>query len=95
MMKPVVALIASAVLVACSGTQEAAAPTPQLSDRERLIAAIEANGCVITTATVAPILARASINPDQLAALSVQLEADGMLSPDGTDTVRLSSNNCI
>lgn len=95
MMKPVIALMAAGLLVACSGTQEASVPTRQLSDRERFVAAIEANGCVINISTIAPIMAQASINQDQLATLTNQLEADGMLSPDGTDTVRLSSNNCI
>lgn len=95
MMKPVLAAIVGLTLVACSGTQEASAPTLQLSDKQRLVAAIESNGCVINISTIAAIMSQASINQDQLAALTVELENDGALAPDGTDTVRLSSNNCI
>ncbi|MEO9865679.1 MAG: hypothetical protein ABJO29_06520 [Yoonia sp.] len=95
MMKSGFAIIAALSLVACSGTQEASAPTRQLSDKERFVAAIEANGCVINIATIGPIMSQASINQDQLATLTVALETDGVLAPDGTDTVRLSSNNCI
>jgi len=95
MMKPVFAALAGLTLVACSGTQEVSAPTPQLTDKQRFVAAIEANGCVINIATIGPIMTQASINQDQLEALTVELEGDGVLAPDGTDTVRLSSNNCI
>jgi hypothetical protein len=95
MMKSVIAACAGLALVACSGTTQNAEPTRQLSDKERFVAAIESNGCVINVATIGPIMAQASINQDQLAALTVALESDGALAPDGTDTVRLSSNNCI
>lgn len=95
MMKTGFAAVAALALVACSGTQEASAPTRQLSDKERFVAAIESNGCVINIATIGPIMSQASINQDQLATLTVALENDGVLAPDGTDTVRLSSNNCI
>lgn len=95
MMKTVFAALAGLTLVACSGTQEASAPTQQLTDKQRLVAAIEGNGCVINISTIGAILSQASINQDQLAALTVELETEGALAPDGTDTVRLSSNNCI
>ena len=95
MIKTAFATLAGLTLVACTGTTEVAAPTPQLSDKQRLVAAIESNGCVINVSTIAGILTQASINQNQLAALTVELENDGALAPDGTDTVRLSSNNCI
>jgi hypothetical protein len=101
MMKSGFAAVAALALVACSGTQylseptQASTPTRQLSDKERFVAAIETNGCVINVATIGPIMAQASINQDQLATLTVALQNDGVLAPDGTDTVRLSSNNCI
>lgn len=95
MMKTAFATLAGLTLVACTGTTEIAAPTPQLSDKQRFVAAIESNGCVINVATIGGIMSQASINQDQLATLTVELENDGALAPDGTDTVRLSSNNCI
>ena len=95
MIRTAFATLAGLALIACTGTTEVAAPTPQLSDKQRLVAAIESNGCVINVSTIAAIMAQASINQNQLAALTVELENDGALAPDGTDTVRLSSNNCI
>ena len=95
MIKKACATLAGLTLVACAGTTEVAAPTPQLSDKQRFVAAIEGNGCVINTSTIAAIMSQASINQNQLTTLTVELENDGALAPDGTDTVRLSSNNCI
>lgn len=96
-MKLTFAALAGLALAACASPtpQTASAPTPQLSDKQRLVAAIESNGCLMNASTIAPIMAQASINQTQLAALTVELESDGALAPDGTDTVRLSSNNCI
>ena len=95
MMKTAFTALAGLSLVACTGTTEVSAPTPQLSDKDRFVSAIEANGCVMNVANIAAIMSQASINRDQLATLTVALENDGALAPDGTDTVRLSSNNCI
>jgi hypothetical protein len=95
MMKIAYAALAGVALAACSGTTEVSAPTPQLSDKQRLVSAIESNGCVINVGTIGAILSQASINQTQLANLTVELENEGALAPDGTDTVRLSSNNCI
>lgn len=90
-------LAAALTLGACAGTTapQASAPTVQLSDKERLVAAIEGNGCVINAGTIGGILADASINQNDLAPLVVELETEGRLAPDGETTVRLSSNNCI
>lgn len=74
---------------------EASDPTIQLSDRERFIAAVETNGCVINVDTVGPIMAQASINRDQLATVSQALEAEGALTPVDADNVKLTSTNCI
>ena len=95
MMKPCIAALAGLTLAACSGTQEASAPTPQLSDMERLVAAIEANGCTISPANAGPIQAQASLASGALASLLTEMESAGRLAPDGADTLRLSSNNCI
>lgn len=99
-MKTVIAAFAGLALAACAGTQQLdtvsnSVPTPQLTDKQRFVAAIETNGCLINVSTIGPIMSQASINQNQLAGLTVELENDGVLSPDGTDTVRLSSNNCI
>lgn len=107
-MKPVLALAAVGLLAACENgfvvpdfrdalggpSTPEAAPTVQLSDKERLVAAIEANGCVIDINTIGPIMAQASINQDQLASLTLELESEGALAPDGEEQVRLTSANC-
>ena len=74
---------------------DASDPTIQLSDQERFISAVEANGCIINVDTVAPIMAQASINRDQLATVSQTLEAEGALAPIDADNVKLTSTNCV
>ena len=95
MMKPVFTALAGLTLVACSGTQEVSAPTQQLSDMARLVAAIEANGCTISPANAGAIQAQASLAQGALASLLTEMETAGRLAPDGAETLRLSSNNCI
>jgi len=70
------------------------APTPQPTDKQRFIAAIENNGCVISTSTIGAILTQASINQGQLANLTVELEQEGALMPEGDSAVRLTSARC-
>ena len=77
-----------------NGTTEVSDPTLQLSDRERFVTAVEANGCVINAATITPIMTQASINRDQLTIVSQGLEAEGALTPNGDGSVRLTSLNC-
>ncbi|MEL6571483.1 MAG: hypothetical protein AAFQ64_07490 [Pseudomonadota bacterium] len=82
-------------IVAGDGPNEASDPTLQVSDRDRVIAAVEANGCVISSATVGPIMTQASVNRDQLFNVSQGLEAEGALAaPTDDGTVRLISPNC-
>ncbi len=80
---------------AAGAPEEVLAPTVQLSDKERFVAAIENNGCNININTIGPIMAQASINQDQLAGLTVELEGEGALAPDGDESVRLTSPNCL
>jgi hypothetical protein len=95
MMKTAFTTLAGLSLIACTGATEVSAPTPQQSDKDRFVSAIEANGCVMNVSNIGAIMSQASINRNQLATLTVALESDGVLAPDGTDTVRLSSINCI
>ncbi len=70
-------------------------PTLQLTDRERVVSAVEANGCVISAQTIGPIMAQASVNRDQLLSVSQQLEAEGALAaPSDDGSVTLTSLNC-
>ncbi|MDE0850640.1 MAG: hypothetical protein OSA94_05785 [Yoonia sp.] len=95
MIKTAFIALAGISLMACTGTTEVSAPTPQLSDKDRFVSAIEANECVMNASNIGLIMSQASINRSQLATLTVALEDDGALAPDGTDSVRLSSINCI
>lgn len=82
-------------VLAGDGPNEASDPTLQISDRDRVIAAVEANGCVINPGTIGPIMTQASVNQDQLFVVSQALEAEGALAAPADDgSVRLISPNC-
>ena len=74
---------------------EAAAPTLQLSDKERLTAAIAANGCTISPVNVGPVLQQASVAASQSSGLLLEMVNEGTLFEDGADTLRLAPALCI
>ena len=75
------------------GDAAAVEPTLQLSDRERLVAAIAANGGSISPANVGPILEQASVSADQSTALLTAMVEDGTLieGAPGSDTLTLAA----
>lgn len=82
---------------AFSGAADAApAPTLQLSDKERFVGAIAANGCLINPTNVGPVLQQASISADQSAVLLTELVDEGTLveGEPGSDTLRLIPASC-
>lgn len=72
-------------------------PAPPATPKDRLVAAIEANGCLLTPDNVGGILLRANLTRDELAALTQELRAEGRVEvpPAGGGTIRLLSQNCI
>jgi len=68
-----------------------AAATP----KDRLVAAIEFNGCLLTADNVGAVMARANLTQAELTALTPQLQAEGRVEVAGSGAIRLLSDNCI
>ena len=93
-------------LSACSGgmagmpddmgltTVPAPAAIPRTPE-DRLVAAIEANNCVLTASNVEPILLQANLTQAELAAIVPELAAAGRAEVAATGTIRVLTNNCI
>ena len=74
-----------------------APPTPQptlMTAKERLVNAIEDNGCALTAGNVGTVLTEATISQSELTSLVPQLEAEGRAEVAGTD-IRILSDRCI
>lgn len=96
--RPFVALVALSLLAACgTAAPDMPAPTPSaapLPPKERLIAAIEENGCELTADNVGTILLRANLTQDQLMGLVPELAAEGAeVAPSGA--IRVLTDRCI
>lgn len=79
---------------ATAGSTAAAAPPPA-TPRERLVTAIEQNGCLLTADNAATIQMRANVGRDELTALVQELRAAGQIEAAAPGTIRLLSQNCI
>ncbi|MCA1776399.1 MAG: hypothetical protein LC676_12530 [Loktanella sp.] len=109
-MKPLFALSAVALLAACNAdlrdlsqpeTEEtpaaAAAPTPQpvaMTAKERLVNAIESNGCTLTAENVQSVLTDATISSAELSNLAPQLEAEGRVRVSGSGAISVLTDTC-
>ena len=79
-----------------SDPQAAPAPLPAtLTPKERLVAAIAANGCLLTASNVNTILAAARISQPDLRALTAELAAEGRAEVSGEGTIRVLTETCI
>jgi len=63
--------------------------------KDRLVAAIEANNCVLTAENVGAVMLRADLTQAELTALTPQLQAEGRVEVAGSGAIRLLSENCI
>ena len=70
------------------------APAPQADPKSRLIAAVEAEGCVITAENANRIQAAAAIDEAELTAISAELNAEGLIELAGPQSVRFLTENC-
>ena len=73
-------------------------PTPQptlLTAKERLINAIENNGCALNTDNVGTILTEATISGDELLQLAPQLESEGRAEVSGSGAIRVMTDKCV
>ena len=68
---------------------------PALTAKERLVAAVEAEGCVLDASTINSVLANAQLSTSDLAAAAGELEAEGRAVGDqAAGTIRIVSANC-
>ena len=98
-------LVPAALLLtsACAGgglvaTPAAVVKTPQpvvLTAKERLVAAIEDNNCVLTADNVGAVLNDATISREELLQLTPQLQAEGRVEVSGSGSIRVMSDRCI
>ncbi|WP_210527826.1 hypothetical protein [Rubellimicrobium arenae] len=92
-------VLGAAALTACS--QPAPRP-PQpvgvpatVAPADRFVAAIESEGCVLTSSNVGAVLLRSNLTQAELPALTTQLEAQGRIEPSTDNSIRVLSDNCI
>ena len=96
-------LAALALLSACAPmmmllpapTPAAVTPAANLPPKERLVAAIAANNCLLTASNVNTILAQARISQPDLRALTAELAAEGRAEVSGEGTIRVLTDTCI
>lgn len=69
------------------------APNPQ-SAKERFVAAVEANGCVMTAQNVRTIMDQATVGTGDLENIIVSLQSEGRATPDGAN-IRVITDNCV
>lgn len=91
-------LLGALSLSACS--QPARAPQPvgpavSASAEDRLVAALETEGCTLTSANVAAVLLRANLTQAELPGLTSTLAAQGRIEATDGSSIRVLSNNCI
>ncbi|MFT5065898.1 MAG: hypothetical protein ACJAXK_002462 [Yoonia sp.] len=71
------------------------APQPQvLTAKERLLAAIEGQGCELNATNVNAVLASAVINREELLQLTPQLQSEGRVEVAGSGAIRSTSAIC-
>ncbi len=97
-----ISVLAMAALTACApGAPRPAPPveprpTPvPVTPEERLVAAIEAQNCVLTSSNVEAILLDANLTQADLVSLTPQLAAEGRAEVAAEGTIRVLTQNCI
>lgn len=96
-------LVLGALALAACAQPAPRAPQPvgvavSASPIDRVVAAIEAEGCVLNSANSGAVQLRSSVTRNELLALSAELDRQGRFESIGTPeapAVRLLSDNCI
>lgn len=96
-------VLGTLALTACAQPLPAPAPQPVsaavvAAPVDRLVAAIEAEGCVLSTGNSGAVQLRANLRRDDLRQLVPQLASEGRVESITTaegPAIRLLSNNCI
>jgi hypothetical protein len=94
------AVLGLLVLAACGGgaapaAAPVAAPVVPATPEDRLVAAIEAQNCVLTASNVEVILLQANLTQADLVAITPQLAAQGKAEVAAEGTIRVLTDNCI
>lgn len=105
-MKHHLALIAFAAVSGCAMPVPVATTTPEVapisdpvpevnpqSAKERFVAAVEANGCLMTSENVVTIMDQAVVGQGDLETIIVSLQSEGRAVPDG-DAIRVITDSC-
>lgn len=91
-------LLVPLALAAC--TQPVRVPQPvgvaaSLSPSDRLVAAIETEGCELTRDNVGAVLLRANLTQAELPGITAALEQQGRIESTDGSSIRVLSDNCI
>jgi hypothetical protein len=97
---PLLLLSGALALAACAqpvprAPQPVGVAVSASSPQDRLVAALEAEGCELTSANVGAVLLRANLRQADLPALTSQLQAQGRIEATEGSSIRLLSDNCI
>lgn len=68
---------------------------PIAAPKDRLVAAIEENGCVLTAGNVDAILLRSNLTTSDLRTLTPELAAEGRAEVAASGTIRVLTERCI
>lgn len=68
--------------------------SPVLTAKERLVSAIEGQGCELNATNVGAVLANATITREELLQLTPQLQTEGRVAVSGDGAIRVISSQC-
>lgn len=68
--------------------------TPVLTAKERLVSAIEGQGCELNATNVGAVLTNATITREELLQLVPPLQSEGRVVVSGSGAIRVISNKC-
>lgn len=67
---------------------------PVLTAKERLVSAIEGQGCELNATNVGAVLSDATITREELLQLTPQLQSEGRVAVSGSGAIRVISSTC-
>lgn len=91
-------LLGALLLSACATAPRVPQPAGvavSAAPEDRLVAALETQGCVLTNTNVGPVLVQAGLTQAELPALISTLGSQRRVEPMDGSTIRVLSDNCI
>ncbi|MDG1376492.1 MAG: hypothetical protein P8P56_05645 [Yoonia sp.] len=67
---------------------------PVMTAKERLVSAIEGQGCELNASNVGAVLTDATITREELLQLTPQLQSEGRVAVSGSGAIRVISSQC-